>query len=284
MTINPNECSGYPRSCHDDDTGNAIPPRSTNFPVSGNLDGAFLDQLEKEIQNLLTAEDVSVHVSTLVKELSPHPLFLVGGTIRDTALRIVYEKVLPVEDFDFTVQGLTSPLDSYLHSLEGVSKNSMTGFTWKPQRSRFNFDVWPMEADVSLGKSKLPKTLLNFIRNLDFNVNAVAYSLKDHCLLADPNFLCALQTRSLDFQTEFVSVDYITAARAVILARKTGFQLSPRVIQFVRVTANKSELFDKMCGYFEHYILKRKGNPIDIYPTLALLAELRELPKEFDFE
>ena len=217
--------------------------------------------IARDVQKLLSADGVSIYVSTLRERVSPSSLYLVGGALRDVAIRLLYRRVMPLDDLDFAVPNLSAPLDSYLGSLEDVRRNSFTGLTWKPKESSLSFGVWPLEQTISLCKSGLNPTLANFIRNLDFNVNAIVYDVESRKLSCSKSFLDGLAQRTIDFQTNFISIDYITAARAVILAQKTGFTLSPRLIGFIRSLASKEKSRREILNYFDYYTSKGATDP-----------------------
>jgi len=179
-------------------------------------------------------DDLSLLRSTLPKEWS---VYIMGGILRNLLLEELRDLHVSNRDIDLVVNGAQSSgeLRAKLRDF-CVRQNEFGGAKCKVSPTGIVFDVWRMEDHVGMSSATKPHTVEQLLRHNLLDVDAILLDLQTGWLY-DYGCLAAInegQIRLLG--NDGISKDFSAAqaAHIILIAFKTGFELSRDALELVR--------------------------------------------------
>lgn len=161
-------------------------------------------------------------------------IFIAGGSIRNLIIEVVHGQAPPTRDIDLFIGGLDRDF-----SLSGVLRDQraepmdLKGLRWYPVSSALAYDLCLLADFVVIAAGHLEPTVENLLSGIDFTVNAVIYDFHRK-LLFENGCTAAVRDRLIDFNSRFIPDKQLIAYRILLMAYKTGFNLSRPVFRYVR--------------------------------------------------
>ncbi len=225
--------------------------------------------------------EISGPMDCLASELPANAeLYVIGGSLRNFAIGLIYGASPPTADIDLVVGGLGG-----FFSLERVLKNErfkkgdFEGVKWRPKNSPFSFDMCLLENFLPIKKFRLNPDPENLLRTIDFTVNALVFDFKKR-ILYEQNAVKAIGERIIGFNTEKFFDIRLLAYRLLLIRHKIGFHPSRQAFRFLRnaidldasiwikntLEANRGkdyakkvlEDYDRICSYSNYEDYKRR--------------------------
>ena len=162
-------------------------------------------------------------------------IFVAGGAIRNLIIDVLHGHAPPTRDIDIFIGGLDRDF-----SLSGVLRDQtaeptdLRGMRWYPVSSGLAFDLCLLPDFVVIDTYHLEPTMENLLSGIDFTVNAILYDCRRKTLV-EKGCTAAVRDRVIDFNSSLIPDKPLIAYRILLIRHKTGFNLSGRVFQFIKM-------------------------------------------------
>jgi hypothetical protein len=199
--------------------------------------------LSKALSNFLASE-VGQDFSALIKRFpSAWRTVLMGGMIRDLYLKQVAKIPVRPADADLVIFGASSiaEIGSKLDNLHPL-KNTFGGIKIQPRPNGMVFDIWRVEDHTNMPVSSKFPTVEQLLRHNLLDIDAILWDPVDDTL-CDCGSTDAIRTRKIGLMgPEGVSQKFLArqVAHVLVVAFKTGFELSDDLRAFVREASAQS--------------------------------------------
>lgn len=187
------------------------------------------------IENFIRQDSLNISIVRLWRALGAGAVvYLVGGAIRDIAIRAIHGRQIQVKDIDLFIEGVES-LGALQPQLAGdrFETTDLGGLRWHPHDSKYPFDLCRMKDFVVLKKYGWAPNLDNLLACIDFTIDAVAYDIGAGELF-ERGAIADIERRWLAFNTRQFYSRTAVAYRVLWLIYRTDFTLSPGVFDFLR--------------------------------------------------
>ena len=162
-------------------------------------------------------------------------IFVVGGAIRNIIIDALLGNAPPTGDIDIFIGGLDRDFSlSGILSDQTVEPTDLKGIRWQPVPSDFAYDLCLLPDFVVIEAYHLDPTMENLLTGIDFTVNAILYNFHRRTLV-EKGCTAAVSDGVIDFNSCLVPCKRLIAYRILLMGYKTGFILSERVFQFVKI-------------------------------------------------
>jgi len=160
-------------------------------------------------------------------------IVILGGALRNRILELISGSAPPTRDIDVFIGDIPDGFRlEPLFAGEPHSGIDLGGIRWDPG-SAFCFDLCLIRDFVVIRKFGLDPTPESLLASADFTVNAVLFD-RTHLRFAESGCIEALERRILQFHSPRVYDEGLLAYRALSLAWKLGFKVSPEVFHFLK--------------------------------------------------
>ena len=194
------------------------------------------------------AEATSVHGTNMPSVLSAHfafvcrrlthetaTLFLVGGTIRELALR---DRSQNFRDIDLMVQGCTGDTLQRCYHDVITERTSLGGYRIRhlfPQ-NRMTVDLWRLEDTWAFADSDRERTIDDFLKTPFLNLDSIAAEwIREEArwIVHENGFWSGVAARTLDINYEPNPNPILCSIRSIYLSKRLSFRLSDRLAKYV---------------------------------------------------
>ena len=164
-------------------------------------------------------------------------LYIMGGILRNLLLEELRELRLGNRDIDLVVDGAKSSRE--LHDKVKrycIRQNEFGGAKCKVSSTGVIFDVWRIEDHVGMSSAPEPHTVEQLLRHNLLDVDAILLDLQTGDLY-DYGCLAAIKEGHISLLgNDGISKDFAAAqaAHIILIALKTGFELSSDALELVR--------------------------------------------------
>jgi len=212
-------------------------------------------------------------------------IVVAGGAIRNVIIDVLHGHAPPTRDVDLFIGGL-DPNFCLAKALEGqaVEPTALKGVRWYPVSAGLAFDLCRFPDFVVIDTYNLEPTMDNLLSGIDFTVNAILYDCRRKTLV-EKGCTVAVRDRVIDFNSNLIPDKALIAYRILLIGHKTGFNLSERVFQFIKMRLELATLthiknllrakvgklmataimgdYDDLCKYpsYDAYLAGRAGRP-----------------------
>jgi hypothetical protein len=163
-----------------------------------------------------------------------------GGWARDRLVETMSNRECLSADIDFVSHGDRSvaavlPDDAVVNPFGGFGV----------QGTCIHIDAWNLQDTFLIRRHGLPISFDQLPLTADYTVNAVIFKPSQffrHSNVVDRGAVTAIQTGILEFAADDVAQPRVQAARAVILAARLQFVLSPTVRSFIRAICDSHDV------------------------------------------
>ena len=195
--------------------------------------------LAGRIVAFLDRDEIRTPLSLLEKMLPEDTkIYIVGGALRDLAIREFHGSAPDTEDIDLFIGNLADDFDLESRMMSGrCLPSELGGIRWLPEHTRFAFDLSRLQDFVIFGKYQIEPSLKNLLASVDFSFNAIVYD-QTSAGLYENRCLHSIRKRLLDFNSTMFYNRKLTAYRALSLRFKTGFILSEAVFDFLKTNVD----------------------------------------------
>ena len=171
-------------------------------------------------------------------------IVVAGGAIRNVIIDVVHGDAPPTRDIDLFIGGL-DPDFSLFDVLENqaVEPTALKGLRWYPISSGLAFDLCLLPDFLVIDTCHLEPTMDNLLSGIDFTVNAIVYDYRRRTLV-EKGCTTAVRDRVIDFNSRFIPDKELIAYRILLISHKTGFNLSERVFQFLKMRLELATVTD----------------------------------------
>jgi hypothetical protein len=199
-------------------------------------------------------------------------VYVLGGIIRNLLLNELRGIELENGDVDVVINGAatTGDLQSKIQDFI-VRQNEFGGAKCRLSYEGLLFDVWRLDDHVSLSITPGPHTLLHLLQHNVIDVDAVVWEPKTD-LLHDYGCIRAIRRGRIELIKDGIACDFAPAqvAHILIVAAKTGFELSQEAANFIRDVCSDNQKQTEVAK-----VLRRKAPDI-VSPLEKLLPKLLE--------
>ena len=164
-----------------------------------------------------------------------HPM-LFAGAVRDAFRACSESATYSPRDFDIGIHGMPRALFDQLLQRLGGQQNRYGGYLLSDQPGEglieTRLDVWRLEETCGLQLLGVPYTVENTLRSFILDLNAVAFD-PHSAVFYDLGSQLSLQRKRVDFVDRPLIHSHTSfSARAIVLADRFGFSLTPRLQRF----------------------------------------------------
>jgi len=172
-----------------------------------------------------------------------------GGVLRNLLLQCMRGLSLPNRDLDLVVGGAASA-DELRAAVEDYSphRNDFGGVKCRVRPDGLVFDIWRIEDHVNMSLEEEPASITELLNHNLIDIDAVLLDLETDTL-HDAGCLAAIERGVIDLQgTAGISKNFAAAqvAHIVLVARKTGFEVSHNAELFIRerlrIASNRADV------------------------------------------
>ena len=200
---------------------------------------------DQSVRRFFTGQDPLTALQWLMRRLPPaaEPV-VAGGAVRDQVISHLHGGSSIPADIDLFIGGLPGSFDlAALFRGETFRVTELGGIRWFPTSSRYRFDVSLTANFLSIQKFHLSATIENLMKSFDFDVNAAAFT---PCTgdVYDYGCVGAVQRRVMGFNSFLIIDKVLLAFRILLIQRKTGFLLAPKVFAFLTGQLTVENLVD----------------------------------------
>lgn len=169
-------------------------------------------------------------------------IVVAGGAIRNVIIDVVHGDAPPTRDIDLFIGGL-DPDFSLFDVLEdqAVEPTALKGLRWYPVSSGLALDLCLLPDFLVIDTCQFEPTMDNLLSGIDFTVNAILYDYRRKTLV-EKGCTAAVRDRVIDFNSSFIPDKRLIAYRILLISHKTGFILSQRVFQFIKMRLELASL------------------------------------------
>jgi hypothetical protein len=162
-------------------------------------------------------------------------IVVAGGSIRNAIIELLHGHAPLTRDIDLFIGGLDSDfcLSDVLEN-QTVEPTALKGLRWYPVSSGLVFDLCLLPDFVVIDTYHLEPTMDNLLSGIDFTVNAILYDFRRKTLV-EKGCTAAVRDRVIDFNSRLIPDKRLIAYRILLISHKTGFNLSERVFQFIKM-------------------------------------------------
>ena len=214
-------------------------------------------------------------------------IFVAGGSIRNLIIDVLHGHAPPTRDIDIFIGGLDHDF-----SLSGVLRDQaaeptdLKGMRWYPVASALAYDLCRLADFVVIDTGHLEPTMENLLSGIDFTVNAVIYDYSRK-MLFESGCAEAVRDRVIDFNSRLIPDKQLIAYRILLMAYKTGFNLSRPVFRYVKTQLDVATVI-QLKGLFRAKVGKAMAaaimgeyNALCKYPSYdAYLADRNRLLRQ----
>jgi hypothetical protein len=204
-----------------------------------------MQSISAVIRQFFSSPDQSEPIDYLRRRLpETATLYVVGGSIRDLVIRMVFGNAPNTGDIDIFIKGLADNF-SLANQLEGESTEDtdLGGIRWHPKSSGMAFDLCMLQKFLPLKKYLMAATRQNLLDSIDFTINSIVYEINTGNLY-EHNCISSIEKRCLGFNTHRYYTKKLLAYRILLLRHKVGFIVSDEVFSFLKYQLSLSELTD----------------------------------------
>jgi hypothetical protein len=162
-------------------------------------------------------------------------IVVAGGAIRNVIIDALHGDAPPTRDIDLFIGGLDPDvcLSDVLDD-QTVEPTALKGLRWYPVSSGLAYDLCLLPDFVVIDSYHLEPTMDNLLSGIDFTVNAILYDFQRKTLV-EKGCTAAVRARVIDFNSRLIPDKLLIAYRILLMSHKTGFNLSDRVFQFIKL-------------------------------------------------
>ena len=209
-------------------------------------------------------------------------VYIVGGALRDFAIREFHGSGPATEDIDLFIGNLADDFDIESRVVSGQHlPTELGGIRWLPEHSRLAFDLSRLQDFVIFRKYKIEPTLENLLACVDFTFNAIVYDRKS-ATLHEKRCVHSIRKRLLDFNSTMFYNRETIAYRALWLRYKTGFILSDAAFEFLKTNIDVEVLKFVKNMLFARLSRDRAKAVLDDYVRISSFRDYGRYCREAD--
>ena len=235
------------------------------------------ETVESAVRNFLSLPDQSAPIDYLRCHLPETAvLYIVGGSIRNLIMEMVFENAPQTEDIDIFIAKL--PHDYELTDLlvgEVFEVTDLDGIRWHPKSSGVAFDLCLLPKFVMLHKYRLQPSLENLLNCIDFTINATVFDVTNGQLY-EKKCIAAIENGCMDFNTHRLYTKQLLAYRILHIHHKTGLMLSEAIFLFLKNQIALSDLSDLKILYERKIGVKKARALMADYDYICSFSDFAE--------
>jgi len=190
------------------------------------------ERFQKSIKNNLSEIPKEANRDFLkVKKLFPlDRIYILGGFVRDSILRVLYNYNFPINDLDLLIDD--TRFDNLIRIFHKENISRFGGLKFK--YPGFSMDVFSMNNVFFLKDNpKLDKTLENVLRGCDLSTSALGYNL-DTRIIYSVGAMEDIHERRINVINHPYMESAPTISRLILHSDKMGFKIEESGIDYVR--------------------------------------------------
>jgi len=193
------------------------------------------DDMKKAVARFLARSDIRGNLELLRRRLpDAAQLYVAGGAPRNVIIAALHGIAPPTRDIDIFIGGVDRVFSlSRMLKDQPTKPTDLQGIRWQPAGSDLAYDLSLLPDFFVIATYHLEPTLDNFLRSIDFTINAIAFDVHRQ-VLHDAGCAAAVRSRVIAFNSPWVPDKVLMAYRILLMHYKTGFRLDERVFSFLR--------------------------------------------------
>lgn len=160
-------------------------------------------------------------------------LFLVGGYLRRCVRARLEGTIETLGDLDVIVDAPIPLLLSSGALSAPVSTNYFGGYRWHPPGPFRYVDIWRLQDHYSIRRFCCDPTIEEVIHGMPLNIDRAVIDIDSNEVI-DAGMIQAVSEKRIRFDACYRYLDHIQAARALIIQRKTAYELDESVASLFR--------------------------------------------------
>jgi hypothetical protein len=179
-------------------------------------------------------------------------MYLLGGFVRDSILKVLYGYDFPINDLDLLVEDINfeKKINKRI-SYCGEKNISRFGGMKLKYKDGFSTDVFSMKNIFFLKENPhLEKNLENVLKGVDITTSAFAYNLGKNEIYSHPFALKDINNMSIGVLNDY-SISVSTICRLIIHSDKMKFKLDKSAINYIK-HRYKNELDIEIKKYLDY--------------------------------
>jgi tRNA nucleotidyltransferase/poly(A) polymerase len=207
------------------------------------------ERFQKSIENNLNNVPKEANMNFMnVKKLFPlDRMYVLGGFVRDSILRVLYNYNFPINDLDLLIDDARFDDVIRIFHKENISRFGGLKFKYPG----FSMDVFSMNNVFFLkDKPELDKNLENVLRGCDLSTSALGYNL-DTRVIYSVGAMEDIHERRINVINHSYMEAAPTISRLILHSDKMGFKIEESGIDYIR--RNYSTQLDKKIIDFLNY-------------------------------
>lgn len=217
-------------------------------------------KLIQKIESERNSSKAKPFIDLVVALFNDAHLLQLGGSVRDAIVSGLYGNQMPTRDWDFLVDETDVDIFELCKHLPGdVGRTALGNVRWRP--NGYEVDVMGYS---KLGRKIEPQTPEGFLMTCDFNIGALAYSLRNRAIISN-GALEGIRSKTISVMNPEAQRPQATIIKAINFERRLGFKLDERTIKYIRETYSPAMdpaiaeyiAYKKMPQEAQEYIMQR---------------------------
>jgi hypothetical protein len=195
------------------------------------------EKFRQEIIGFVSQDDILKPLNFLISGCPQKAsLIIIGGALRNLAIKHFYGNAPPTVDIDMVIGGLGQdyPLDSML-AKEKYENTDFGGIRWYPEKSCFSFDLSLLDNFLPIKKFRMEPNIDSLLETIDFTVNTLLFGVKNE-IFYEKGALEGIKKKVIGFNAEKTYDKGLLAYRLLLIRHKIGFYPSREAFRFLRTT------------------------------------------------
>jgi hypothetical protein len=190
---------------------------------------------DQAIERFFEQTDIRRNLAFLRERLPPEARIVVaGGAVRNVIIAAFYGSAPPTRDIDLFIGGLERHFSlAAMLKDQAARPTDLKGMRWHPAGSDLVYDLCLLHDFLGIAAYRLEPTMSNLLAGIDFTINAILFDV-DRRSVVERGCTAAIQAGEIDFNSRRIPDKGLLAYRALLMAHKTGFRLSPSVFDYLR--------------------------------------------------
>jgi hypothetical protein len=194
-----------------------------------------IDSIGKIIREFVNSPGVKNAFDYLVPLLPDEAeILIVGGALRNLIMKNIHGWSPTTYDVDFFIAGIDRIQNiRKILSREKINQTALGGIRWFPEKNDYCFDFCVLSDFIIFKGFNIEPSVDNLIQNIDFNINAVVFDVKNEKLY-ERNCIASISERIIDSNSKLIYKKLITVYRILLFSEKLRFILSDRLFYYIK--------------------------------------------------
>jgi tRNA nucleotidyltransferase/poly(A) polymerase len=209
------------------------------------LNSEFQESIKDNLEKIPSAAREDFY--DITHNFSFKDIYIMGGFVRDSILKVLYNYIFPINDLDILVDNPRFAEIAKKYSKESFSRFGGLKFKYP----NFSMDIFSMDNVFFLKNNlALEKNIENVLKGCDLTTSALAYNLESHKIY-NVGTMEDIYKKTVNVNDHSYIESAPTISRLILHADKMGFKIGESGINYIK--KNYSPNLDKKIMDFLNY-------------------------------